>query len=137
MSHCAEFCCLGYKPAGFLDIPELHVDGMHPHYAVFLYVRSVNTVCSASTAGIRHLNMGDRSLHSPPAVQHLPHGSALVFLFRFFPVFIFSFLCRPGDTLWLSPGEHEAQELAITWPLQLIGGGQRPEDTLIVSPKVC
>jgi hypothetical protein len=45
--------------------------------------------------------------------------------------------CRPGDTLWLAPHtRHTAAGVTIPWPLQLLGGGTRPEDTWLTADKV-
>ena len=39
---------------------------------------------------------------------------------------------RPGDTLLLEPGEpHSAQDVQIAWPLRLLGGTLRAEDTMV------
>ncbi|KAK9813155.1 hypothetical protein WJX72_009933 [[Myrmecia] bisecta] len=43
---------------------------------------------------------------------------------------------RPGDTIIIEPGEtHIAQDVAIPWPLQLLGGGSMPESTVLTCPK--
>ncbi|KAK9811565.1 hypothetical protein WJX72_005999 [[Myrmecia] bisecta] len=43
---------------------------------------------------------------------------------------------RPGDTIVIEPGQtHIAQDVAIFWPLQLLGGGSKPESTVLTCPK--
>lgn len=42
---------------------------------------------------------------------------------------------RPGNTLWLAPGVHAIADVALPWPLHLLGGGSRPEDTVLVCPR--
>jgi len=35
---------------------------------------------------------------------------------------------RPGDTVFIQPGAHVANNVVIKWPLHMIGGGQTPID---------
>ncbi len=42
--------------------------------------------------------------------------------------------CRPGDTIWLAPGvTHTVRELQLRCTVHLLGGGAKPEDTVIVA----
>lgn len=43
---------------------------------------------------------------------------------------------RPGDTIWLAPQvDHPVDDIKVPWPLHLVGGGLRPEDTCLVAPR--
>ena len=43
---------------------------------------------------------------------------------------------RPGDTVWLSPStSHVAMNVVVPWPLHIRGGGSRPEETVVSSPR--
>ena len=46
-------------------------------------------------------------------------------------VMIVNFLaCRPGDTIVVSPGvRHVSAQVAVSWPLKIIGAGSTPEET--------
>jgi hypothetical protein len=42
--------------------------------------------------------------------------------------------CRPGDTVWLAPGPpHLVADLRLVGTVHLLGGGLRPEDTLLLA----
>ena len=44
-------------------------------------------------------------------------------------------VCRPGDTVLLMPDTpHFIGNVAVDWPLRLMGGGQAPEDTSLCCP---
>ncbi|KAK3278529.1 F-box protein skip5 [Cymbomonas tetramitiformis] len=38
---------------------------------------------------------------------------------------------RPGDTILLHPGPHFCTNVELRWPLQLVGGGRTPHDTVL------
>ncbi len=43
---------------------------------------------------------------------------------------------RPGDTILVEPGAwHEARDVAVRWPLRIVGGGAAPADTVLHCPR--
>ena len=51
---------------------------------------------------------------------------------------MFLLTCRAGDTIVIEPGiardrPQLASHVVISWPLQLVGAGQSPEDTVLVA----
>ena len=43
---------------------------------------------------------------------------------------------RPGDTILVEPGAwHEARDVAVRWPLRIVGGGDAPADTVLHCPR--
>eukprot|EP00798_Chlamydomonas_sp_ICE-L_P014819 gene14819-20872_t len=43
---------------------------------------------------------------------------------------------RPGDRIWLAPkGEHAVQDVVVSFPLILVGGGSGPEATRLLIPR--
>ena len=43
---------------------------------------------------------------------------------------------RPGDTIVVEPGAwHEARDVAVRWPLRIVGGGDAPADTVLHCPR--
>ena len=43
--------------------------------------------------------------------------------------------CRPGDKIVLEPGRHQVQDIKVSWPLHLVGGGSSSDDTILECPE--
>ena len=43
---------------------------------------------------------------------------------------------RPGDTILVEPGaSHEARDVAVRWPLRIVGGGDAAAETVLQCPR--